>query len=516
MAPPPDTRLTSEERTADAVHPLALACLGAAFAVAASWVVRLALDTRGLNVDDAYIHLDIARNWAEGRGPVFNPGEHVEASTSPAWLAVTALGLRLGLSGPAVVTVLEALFAAAAGAFVSLLARPAGTLAAIVAPLLFAALPAFATWSASGLETPMAGAALAGTVWLSLRVRGMRGMSGLGLCTALLAAVRPEMMALAPLIVGLAVWRFPREERVRAAMVASVSLAVPVASLLLARHAYYGMWVPNTYVAKVGDAGLAMRVRGARYVLKFLVIHVPLLAGIVLLHREALRRYLPHLAVAGALLVAVAWAGGDHFYYQRLAVPALTLLCLPLATAVATATGGRRVLAGILALAQAPLALFLTADMGSLREEQFSTRLYEEIGDSMNERLPSGTLATIGIGALGWVTRRSILDMVGLADPVIARSPRFPGAKSGHEHGDADYVMRRSPDFVLLFTWPTDAPVDDAEELRQLSTLRGCCQAAQQLLSHPHFRERYEHFDLPVASGKHQRMWRRRDEVASP
>ena len=38
----------------------------------------------------------------------------------------------------------------------------------------------------------------------------------------------------------------------------------------------------------------------------------------------------------------------------------------------------------------------------------------------------------------------------------------------------------------------------DTALLQQLSTLKGCCQSAEQLLNHPNFHERYEHFDLPL------------------
>ena len=488
-----------------------LALLGALIATAGSLLARFAFDLRGLNVDDAYIHLHIARNWAEGLGPVFNPGERVEASTSPAWLALLTLLLKSGLSGPAAVTLLECASSALAGAGVAVLATTlAGGWAGLIAPLILTAVPAFSIWGASGLETPLAAALLAWCMWLSVKLKTPAQALALGLLLVTLAATRPEMVILAPVLIGLALWRLPAAARVQSAVIAGASFAVPACGLLLLRHSYFGQWVPNTYVAKVAGIDLSHRLLGVRYVAKFLVLHLPLLVAAALLDATQRRRLVPALLVASSLLLAVAWSGGDHFYYGRLVVPTLVLLCLPLTFALVEQSGWRRAVAVLLLVLELPFGLWVTQERGAVYQEQQSTRFMEEIGRAM-EPLPGGSLATIGIGAIAWFSRRPILDMVGLADAHIARSPRFPGAKNGHEHGDANYVMQRAPEFVLLFTWPTTEPATDAEELRQLSTLSACCSSARQLIEHPAFRARYEPFDLVVESGAHQRMWRRRD-----
>ena len=49
--------------------------------------------------DDAYISLRYAENWANGYGPVFNPGERVEGYTNFLLVAVEMLLFKLGLEG---------------------------------------------------------------------------------------------------------------------------------------------------------------------------------------------------------------------------------------------------------------------------------------------------------------------------------------------------------------------------------------------------------------------------------
>src|SRR6185295_13480057 len=45
----------------------------------------------GLPLDDGWIHLQFARNLAQGRGLSYNPGELVTGSTAPLWTALLAL-----------------------------------------------------------------------------------------------------------------------------------------------------------------------------------------------------------------------------------------------------------------------------------------------------------------------------------------------------------------------------------------------------------------------------------------
>jgi len=42
--------------------------------------------------DDGFINLRVVQELLAGHGPVFNPGERVEAATSPLWIGVLAVG----------------------------------------------------------------------------------------------------------------------------------------------------------------------------------------------------------------------------------------------------------------------------------------------------------------------------------------------------------------------------------------------------------------------------------------
>src|SRR5688572_27390620 len=63
-----------------------LACLG--YFATEVWLLSGAL---GFPLDDSWIHLQFARNLADGRGLAYNPGELVTGSTAPLWTALLAL-----------------------------------------------------------------------------------------------------------------------------------------------------------------------------------------------------------------------------------------------------------------------------------------------------------------------------------------------------------------------------------------------------------------------------------------
>jgi arabinofuranosyltransferase len=485
--------------------------VGATVVVVAMLVYRAAMGSGGLATDDTYIHLRIARNWAAGAGPVFNAGERVEASSSPAWLALLTIGFRLGIPALALLTALEVLCAAWTGAATAWLAeRCAGRSAAWIAPVLVGVLPSFGVWIGTGMETIMAAAVLATALAMALEARTPRGALGAGLLGALLVLVRQEAIVVVPVLGWLATRRTDPKERALSVGMFVFGSAGPLAALLLARHAYFNAWVPNTYVAKVAGETVADRLLGVVYVAKFVAIQIGLfaLAAYALVRpSERLRQVAVVLLV---YLAAVMWTGGDHFYYSRLAVPTLPLLAT-LAAAGVVGMQGRWRMAAVAAIAvQIPWALFGTRNLAYAKVALTHTEYSAAIGASLAP-LPEGTVATISIGGIGYASGRPILDLVGLADPVIARSPRIPGAKRGHNHGNVEYVLGRRPAFVIPIVWLSDNAVDDDEESRQLTSNHESLAAAAQLVQDPRFRDQYRPFDWQVGSLGHVRIWARRD-----
>src|SRR5205823_7457334 len=236
------------------------------------WSERLQLQP----FDEAYITLRASLNWATGHGPVFNPGERVESTTSPLWTALLALGIRLGADPIALLAAGGLLFAAAAGALCSILAlQAAGPVASVAAGIFLAALPTFSAWALTGMEVPLAGFTLALATWAALRDRPAIA----GVLAAAAALARPEALVLVPILVAGASLSADPPRRFRAAVIAALSASVPLTAFFVVRHAYFDAWLPNTYVAKRGGLGWAAVARGLRYAAGFLALHPAVAAG---------------------------------------------------------------------------------------------------------------------------------------------------------------------------------------------------------------------------------------------
>jgi hypothetical protein len=470
-------------------------------------------------LDDAYITLRAASNWAAGNGPVFNAGELVESTTSPLWTALLAAGVRAGAPAEYLLGALGLVFAAAAAALSCLVATEMGGLVAgATAGGLIAALPTWTGWTFSGMEVSLAGLAIGAAAWSAARARPVAS----GLLCAVAALTRPESLVVVPVLAFFASATVGRP-RLRPLLCFAAACALPLGAALIARHAYFGAWVPNTYVAKRSGLGAFAVVRGAVYVGSFFLLHPALTLAIGWTAASPRRLKKCIAATCIAFVAAVAWEGGDHCGNYRLIAPGLPLAC---AAAGSLAARFRwPALAGAVVVATAPLPAItgLVDPVGSfgpsrpgtkfLRDEAGLTRNAREAGEAL-AALPRGTVATVTIGAIGYYSGRPILDLVGLADQTIARSPHLAGVAPGHDHADVEYVLSRKPEMAVMVPELGEQVWNAADEERWLEGRRRYFCAALLLLEDPRFRASYSPVDVRAADGRHLRVWARKGWLA--
>jgi hypothetical protein len=486
--------------------------LAITLAVSAGLALLLELHARPPQVDDAYISYRYAANLVEGHGLVFNPGERVEGFTNLLWTLAVAGGVALGLEAPAVghglglLSGLAALAAAYALCRVTLPAERAVWAGA--APwLLYVSLP-FALWSTSGLETALF-AALGTAAFTAQAVGRIGWATGLAVASTL---TRPEGGLVALILFGshllthgptrLRAWRAPL-------VFAGFALA-----LTGFRLAYYGAPLPNTFYAKVGGVPLS---QGVRYATDFLVDGAAWLLPPALLAAWQEPRLRPAALYAAASFAYVIAIGGDGMPYGRLLVPALPCLAGMAARGAAGAfsTGRGLRLAAVACLLGAVVgqAVGWPIDGESWRRpkrlaelETAHTRRASVVRSARNQANQlrwrgesPALLATAGIGAIGYYNRVPILDLLGLVDPVIARTPTDPGSKglAGHRRSNANYVLKRRPDYIMI---PQRG--DAAQIVRSVP-------AIQKIWEHPDFERLYE-WD------RWMRAYRRREAPRGP
>ena len=273
--------------------------------------------------DDAYISFRYVRNFVEGRGLVFNPGERVEGYTNFLWvLELSAIWRVLGIRPEEACSILSLLYTAGTIALTVFLAlgtpfRERRFLVAAGALLLLAVSHTFAIWATSGLETrQFTFFVLLAAVCLASKEKPRLVAASIAL--GLAESTRPEANLLFLCALG---WLLYDRRRLRDVLVLAAPYVLIVGAHFLWRWSYYGDLWPNTYYAKHvrGWPEAGIRYFGAATVEFGLYALVPAaIAGAVArakagdrIHLLAFAWIVPHAAY-------VIWIGGDHFEYRVL------------------------------------------------------------------------------------------------------------------------------------------------------------------------------------------------------
>ncbi len=435
--------------------------------------------------DDAYISFRYARNWAEGRGLVYNPGEYVEGYSNFAWVALLGAAARAGFDIEAAaraagIACAAALVLALYGFTRAREGRWAGVLACAAA-VLFLPLPA---WAAAGLETPLfcLAAFAACASWLAGAREGrLRVVTGNWLALAALTRV-DGVLVFPALVVGQALAR-PRV--LRSLWRPALTLLLIAGGYWLLRWRYYGDFWPNTYYVKV--AAVSDVSNGRAYLSSFLWLYPSLVLAFLCvgwaLWARARRGALDEGQVAilffGCLAAAyMAWTvytDGDWMpAYRRFAVlcaPAAYLLAAGFRRAdrwlssrasdvIALSWRVGRVLVLLVLLEQfaEPLARELMGYSAcaysrmTLARMRELTRAGRDVGLWLKRRAdPGDCVASLAIGALGYFSNLKMLDMRGLVDRRLAREgPWSRYGWPGHKiRAPVDYVVERRPEFII-------------------------------------------------------------------
>lgn len=445
-----------------------------------------------LYADDSYITLRYAKNWVDGYGPVFNPGESpVEGYSNPLWMALMAGGMQLGLDPVATSKWLGVASAAAlvAALFAALAALGVPGPAAALATWPLSSCELVAAWGVAGLETLAYALLLFAGLALLVPPHARRGTSAAAsalLCMA--ALIRPEGVAF--WLGGLGFLLLFR----RAGLLAYAPFSLVLLLHLLWRHHFYGDWLPNTWYVRsttsdvfwvTGLPGLRAFLVGFHpiYFTGFFPAHglwlLAAVAGAVVATRFA-RQGLRALLMGVVVIFYLAWIasiGDDNQGFFRYHVALLA----PLAYLAGLGFLRGPVEPGALAPFRAGLALLLLGiSVHSLitvaqtpENLRVRTRFQEgneKLGRQLAATRPADTLIAVGAaGAIPYYSGLPTIDMLGLSDRKIARgepNARTGGSFVGHQKFDARYVLSRRPDIVVLNQgyWWEGHPLGDAPE----------------------------------------------------
>lgn len=435
--------------------------------------------------DDGLIAARTVREILAGHGPVFNPGERVEANTSALWtwlLAAVTWASRLDLY---TVIIGSGLLLAPLGLLLALLGArelhrrhsPDQVLLPLGA-LVVVALPPFWDFVTSGLEDSLIFCWLGLCWWLlaGLRPDSGRRAGWLAFAAGLGWLVRPDM-AIGAVGFLAALWYIVRPAGRRLGVLAAFAGAVPLAYQVF-RMGYYGLLVPNTAVAK--DASSTRFHQGFVYLADFaspyhLWIPLAVLLVLFLVTAQHLSRAdavrCAAVAGAGLLMALYVIAIGGDFMHARMLLPAMFTLLLPvmLAPAPVPRRGGGLAsvslcllvaTAGVWALGAGlrwrdPAPLGIIPDSGIANERGFwSVHTGQQNPDNATAYVLTGLGPANAAGSLEWTISRDarsgravLLYQVAQWTPYVSvplSRSRYPVAVTGY----------------ILGSWGAGTPLD--------------------------------------------------------
>lgn len=400
--------------------------------------------------DDAFISFRYAENLANGNGLVFNIGERVEGFSNLSWTLFFAFLIKIGFDpviSSLIMGYLSIIFLVYATGHLS--KQTGGVIG--IACFLVALDPSMLLESVQGLESVF----YAGLITLAcsrlLEEREKKLSSKFSTSFFALACLtRPE----APLFFALAHVGLSYKDK---KWMDSVFSAVPIAAVLLGltifRLVYYQDILPNTFYAKV--SGLALS-RGIEYC-HFHFRHHPIFwisIIFVWLKHSREKKWFTLMTILIVYLLYIVWIGGDFKPTSRFILPVSGIMAAAVSTMVQKIIALRQnwiwiFLSLIMFLGRA--SLFTKAEAWAEdRRQNFIARKF--LGEWLQANTSStDVLAMHSIGAIPYYAQRRTIDMWGLTDKTIAKTPNasFGQGMAGHEKTNPEYVFSLKPDIYL-------------------------------------------------------------------
>ena len=426
--------------------------------------------------DDAYITLAFARRFVETGQAAINPGEAINAVSSPGWFAVAvAVFQATRFTGGAVDALLGMKIASTICSFVAALCvwHLASRLTkhrrlCWVTLAFFLADPWLGRWTFGAMEAPAAAAvALLALSWRQSHHALMRLWSPL-LVLSVGVLLRPELAILGGLLVLEVLFR--RRADLRSVgwlrTTASTGLALlPVLAWLFFARSQFETLLPRTAAVKRMD----MEVLEAAWYACRVVISgqwAPLLLVVVCLVGLARIRVLPRgstwIYAAWPMLHLAFFVGQGYTPLARYLLPAtccLPLLAISLLDRWQQAGAPHRLRIERLALVTAGVAVVLGATISLIRirptSQDDTCRAYQEIAHWLQENAqPTDKIATPEIGALAYFGQQPIVDLGGLILPErLDQLQDDPWRLIFHQRPTYSLVPFESPRSTLVPVW---------------------------------------------------------------
>ena len=395
----------------------------------------------GFPLDDAWIHLVYARNFAEHGEWAFRLGEHSAGSTAPLWTALLAIGYLIHLAPYAWAYILGWLALCAMAILAENTARRLISTYQTRVPWvgLFIALEWHLTWSAtSGMEILLHGLMVMAV--LTALMEHSRRYLTLGLLAGLSVWVRPDgLTLLGPILFTMVLQEDSLAARGRAFVKVAIGFGALFVPYLAFNLALSGTPMPNTFYAKQAEYEVywlskSLTERLTDYVLPIIASpFIILIPGLFLWIYKSVRER-NWGAVAGLIwflgYVGIYFMHLPAYQHGRYIIPALPILYLWGMIGMMMLVSLPKANQQIVFMWQA-LVLILTVGFqwaGAIQNAQDVILVETQMVQTahwINENLPrDAILAVHDIGAIGYFTSNPLVDLAGLITPDVVISIR--------------------------------------------------------------------------------------------
>ena len=456
--------------------------------------------------DDALISLRYAKRFASGLGLTWTDGERVEGYTDLLWVLMNALlghWLNDYLLSARIFGTLGGLLAIF---FVSL--TPPGlridTVRLMTGGMALALSASLAAWAVGGLEHSFMAGIIAAAFYFLLRGLNMetpdkKNLVISGFFFGLVAITRADgILFFGGSVLGIVLSLGIRKKMFIAVAIFSILPALIFGAQFIFRVFYYDAFVPNTALAKIAFNTQRLFL-GLTYAKETFTYNGLLLiagaVGVFLSIRKTLRHRWIIPSVCFVLWVTyIILVGGDIFHARRQLLPAFVPLAFLFSEGVAIRRADLKRYAIAAVVATAVLLgghfwlQFKDPRCHELKELHFWEIDVEPVGKLLKKAFGrvKPLVAVDAAGALPFWCELPALDMLGLNDRYLATHPpkTFGKGGIGHELGDGQYLLRRSPDIVVFSSglgnatafWPGARQMSDTQTFKNnyvLATAKG-------------------------------------------
>ncbi|MGB2698578.1 MAG: tetratricopeptide repeat protein, partial [Candidatus Zixiibacteriota bacterium] len=425
--------------------------------------------------DDAFISFRYVRNFVNGEGLVFNPGERVEGYTNFFWILVLSIFVKLGFD----IIVVSKVLGVICGVLIIILLylfscryiKEKYWYLRLIAPAFLVSNSAFAYWSISGLETSFFALMVLLSFWVYLRKKRLAIVF-----LALSSLIRPEGILI--FLIFLIYKLFVERDSLRECGVYLAGFFVLLLPHFVFRYFYYQDLLPNPFYAKVGLSGESLK-NGLEYFWLFLRHYgfwgILYLIPVYLYKRSdnQLKLFALIIFVYTTYIIGV---GGDVLKVHRFFIPILPFIYLFAGKMVFDffTEFRNRIAPGVVVIVFTFIALGLTFYLP--RNWVLEIRSLEQtLVDRMkftaeNLQAHFGSDLSLAVSTIGSVSYHSpdsrVIDMLGLTDKEISHNPDYiPGIPSSWKEKkyNAAYILSQDPDYIIFSTgYKPSAPAERA------------------------------------------------------